>query len=109
MAVENQILALNMQLQEANAQIGLMGNALDALRNESGRAIQELRSMLAQASPAGGRHDKKEREISFISVKVFDGGRYSGSTKESLKAWSKKTKIFLNAQHRGMRKALELA
>ena len=108
MAVENQILALNMQLQEANAQIGLMGNALDALRNESGRAIQELRSMLAQASPAGGRSDKKEREISFISVKVFDGGKFSGSTKESLKAWSKKTKIFLNAQHRGMRKALEI-
>ena len=109
MAVEQQIIALNTQLQESNAQIGLMANALDNLRGESSRAIQELRQMLAQASQGGGQSAKKEKEISFISLKVFDGGKFSGSTKESLKAWSKKTKIFLNAQHRGMRKALELA
>ena len=109
MAVEQQIIALNAQLQESNAQIGLMANALDNLRGESSRAIQELRQMLAQASQGGGQSAKKEKEISFISLKVFDGGKFSGSTKESLKAWSKKTKIFLNVQHRGMRKALELA
>ena len=109
MAVEQQIFALNAQLQDSNAQIGLMANALDTLRNESGRAIQELRQLLAQASPVGGAAFKKEKEISFINTKVFEGGKFSGTTKESLKAWGKKIKIFLNTQHKGMRKALEIA
>ena len=37
---QQQINALNMQITEANAQIGLMASALDTLRNESGGAIQ---------------------------------------------------------------------
>ena len=109
MAVEQQIFALNAQLQDSHAQIGLMANALDTLRNESSRAIQELRQLLAQASPVGGAAFKKEKEISFINTKVFEGGKFSGTTKESLKAWGKKIKIFLNTQHKGMRKALEIA
>ena len=99
--------ALNMQIAEANAQIGLMATALDTLRNESSGAIQELRRMLAAASPAGGI--KKSKDIAFVNVKVFEGGKFTGAAKESLKTWAKKIKIFLNAQHRGMRKALELA
>ena len=109
MAVEQQIVALNLQLGEANSQIGLMAIALDTLRNESSVAIQELRRMLAQASPVGGGIQKKEKEVSFINVKVFEGGKFNGGSKESLKTWAKKIKIFLNSQHRGMRRALELA
>ena len=99
MAVEQQIIALTVQLKEANAQIGLMATALDTLRNESSGAIQDLRRMLAQASPAGGGGHKKDKEISFINVKVFEGGKFNGGTKESLKTWAKKIKIFLNSQH----------
>ena len=85
MAVEQQIVALNVQLGEANAQIGLMAVAFDTLRNESSGAIQELRRMLAQATPAGSGGQKKEKEISFINVKVFEGGKLNGGTKESRK------------------------
>ena len=109
MAVEQQIVALNLQLGEANSQIGLMAVALDTLRNESSVAIQELRRMLAQATPAGGGAQKNAKEVSFINVKVFEGGKFSGGSKESLTMWAKKIKIFLNSQHKGMRKALELA
>ena len=109
MAVEQQIVALNLQLGEANSQIGLMAIALDTLRNESSVAIQELRRMLAQASPVGGGIQKKEKEVSFINVKVFEGGKFNGGSKESLKTWAKKIRIFLNSQHRGMRRALEFA
>ena len=92
-----------MQLGEANAQIGLMAVALDTLRQESGNAIQELRRMLAQATPAGGG---KQKDVSFINTKNFEGGRFSGSAKESFKAWSTKVKTYLNSQVRGMRQAL---
>ena len=106
MAVDQQIMALNMQLGEANAQIGLMAVALDTLRQESGGAIQELRRMLAQATPAGGG---KQKDVSFINTKNFEGGRFTGNAKESFKAWSKKVKTYLNSQVRGMRQALELS
>ena len=48
-SVEQQMQALNLQLSESNAQIGLMSLALDNLRNESGMAIQELRRVMAEA------------------------------------------------------------
>ena len=104
MAVDQQIMSLNMQLGEANAQIGLMAIALDTLRQESGNAIQELRRMLSQATPAGGG---KQKDVSFINTKNFEGGRFTGNAKESFKAWSKKVKTYLNSQVRGMRNALE--
>ena len=72
MAVEQQIVALNLQLGEANSQIGLMAVALDNLRNESSVAIQELRRMLAQASPVGGGGAKKSKDIAFVNVKFFE-------------------------------------
>ena len=80
MAVEQQIIALNAQLVEANSQIGLMAVALDNLRNESGGAIQELRRLLAQATPAGGWAQKNAKEVAFINVKVFEGGKFGGGS-----------------------------
>ena len=106
-SVEQQMQALNLQLSESNAQIGLMSLALDNLRNESGMAIQELRRLLAEAKSVDG--DRRQKEVSFINIKVFEGGRFSGGAKESFKVWSRNLKIYLNSQHKGMRKALELA
>ena len=103
--VEQAIMALNLQLIDANAQIGLMSNALDALRTESVAAVQDLRRQLASAATTGG----KQKDVSFINTKNFEGGRFSGSAKESFKAWSKKVKTYLNSQVRGMRQALELS
>ena len=100
MAVEQQILKFNVQLSEANSQIGLMAIALDTLRNESSGAIQELRRMLTQASPAGGVSSKKEKEICLININVFGNGKFSGGTKEPFNSWAKHIKIFLNSQHR---------
>ena len=86
MAVEQQIIALNAQLAEANSQIGLMAIALDTLRQESGTAVRELHRLLAEAKPVEG----KVKSVNFVNTKVFEGGKYLGSTKESYKAWSKK-------------------
>ena len=52
---------------------------------------------------------RKTKDIAFVNVKFFEGGKFSGATKEFLKSWAKKVKIFMNSQHSGMRKALELA
>ena len=75
--VEQQFLVLNLQLGEANAQIGLMSVALDSLRNDSAAAIQELRRLLAEARPGGG----KSKDVNFINTKVFEGGKFIGGAK----------------------------
>ena len=103
--VEQAVQVLHLQLGEANAQIGLMSTALDALRNESVAAVQDLRRQLASAATAGA----KVREVNFINTKIFEGGKYTGGAKESFKTWMKKVKIYLNSQHRGMRQALEVS
>ena len=103
--VEQSIQALNLQLSEANAQIGLMSVALDTLRTESVAAVMDLRRQLASATSAG----TKAKDVNFINTKVFEGGKYTGGAKESFKTWAKKVKIYLNSQHRGMRQALELS
>ena len=105
MAVEQQVLVLNAQLGEANAQIALMAAALDTLRQESCNAVRELHRMFAEAKPVDG----KAKTVNFVNTKVFEGGKYLGSTKESYKTWAKKVKTYLNSQVRGMRKALELS
>ena len=106
MAVEQQITALNMQLAESNSQIGAMALALDTLRNESANAIQELRRLLLTAQTANA---KPPKDLNFINAKVFEGGKFAGGPKESFKAWAKKVRIYFNAQHHGMRQALELS
>ena len=103
--VEQAIQVLNLQLSEANAQIGLMSAALDTLRTESVAAVQDLRRQLASAATTGA----KAKDVNFINTKVFEGGKYTGGAKESFKTWAKKVKIYLNSQHRGMRQALELS
>ena len=103
--IEQAVQVLNLQLGEANAQIGLMSTALDALRNESVAAVQDLRRQLASAATAGA----KVREVNFINTKIFEGGKYTGGPKESFKTWMKKVKIYLNSQHRGVREALEVS
>ena len=72
MAVEQQIIALNAQLAEANSQIGLMAVALDTLRQESGTAIRELHRLLAEAKPVEG----KAKSVNYLNIKVFEGGKY---------------------------------
>ena len=103
--MEQQVLVLTAQLSEANAQITLMATALDTLRQESGTAVRELHRMLAEAKPV----ESKAKTVNFVNAKVFEGGKYLGSAKESYKAWSKKVKTYINSQVRGMRLALELS
>ena len=47
--------------------------------------------------------------MTFIDAKVFKGGKFAGGPKESFKALAKKVRIYLDAQHHGMRQALELS
>ena len=70
-SVEQQMQALNLQSSESNAQIGLTSLAFDNLRNESGMAIQELRRLLAEAKSVDG--DRRQKEVSFININVFEG------------------------------------
>ena len=65
--VEQAIQVLNLQLSEANAQIGLMSTALDTLRTESVAAVQDLRRQLASAATTGG----KNKDVNFINTKTF--------------------------------------
>ena len=88
--VEQSIQVLALQLSEANAQISLMTTALDTLRTESVAAVQDLRRQLASAATTGG----KQKDVSFINTKNFEGGKFTGDTKESFKAWSKKVKTY---------------
>ena len=94
MSVEQQVLVLTTQLAEANAQITLMATAFDTLRQESGTAVRELHRMLAEAKPV----ENKAKNINFVNAKIFEGGKYMGSAKESYKAWSKKVETYLNSQ-----------
>ena len=103
--VEQSIQALNLQLNEANAQITIMSNALDTLRTESVAAVLELRRQLASSAHTSNN----PKNVKFINTKTFEGGKFAGGVKESFKAWAKKVKIFLNSQHRGMRQALEVS
>ena len=102
--VEQSITVLNMQLIEANTQIEYLSKALDQLRNESVAAVLELRR---QQAASGATASTKPKNVQFVNTKTFEGGKFSGGVKESFKAWAKKIKIFLNAQHRGMRQALD--
>ena len=102
--VEQSIIAFNLQLSEANTQIGMMSLALDTLRNES---IAASGSRLAAPVCRGASCREKTNEVHFINTRVFGGSKYTGSRKESFKTWSKNVKIFFNSQHGGMRQALE--
>ena len=84
--VEQSIQALNLQLNEANAQIIIMSNALDTLRTESVAAVLDLRRQVATNAPASS----KPKNVQFINTKTFEGGKFAGGVKESFKAWAKK-------------------
>ena len=105
--VEQSIAVLNMQLIEANTQIAYLSTALDTLRTESVAAVLELRRQQAASAASGAPTSTKPKNVQFVNTKTFEGGKFSGGIKESFKAWAKKIKIFLNAQHRGMRQALD--
>ena len=83
--VEQSIQALNLQLNEANAQIIIMSNALDTLRTESVAAVLELRRQLA----SGAQTSNKPKNVQFINTKTFEGGKFAGGVNESYKAWAK--------------------
>ena len=101
--IEQAVQVLQLQLSEANAQIGLMTVALDTLRTESVAALQDLRRRLTSAEAKGG----KQKDVQFINTKTFEGGKFGGTSKESFKAWSKTLKVYLNSIRSGMRQALE--
>ena len=77
--VEQSIIALNLQLSEAYAQIGMMSLALDTLRNDSAAAVQDLRRQLAEARVV----EKNTKDVNFINTKVFEGGKYTGYKRRS--------------------------
>ena len=76
--IEQAVQVLQLQLSEANAQIGLMTTALDTLRTESVAAVQDLRRRLTSAETKGG----KQNDVQFINTKTFEGGKFSGTAKE---------------------------
>ena len=76
--IEQAVQVLHLQLSEANAQIGLMTNALDTLRAESVAAVHDLRRSLTSAETKGG----KQKDVQFINTKTFEGGKSSGTAKE---------------------------
>ena len=77
--IEQAVQVLQLQLSEANAQIGLMSTALDALRMESVAAVQELCRQLAATAATATAQGGRTKEVNFINTKTFEGGKFSGT------------------------------
>ena len=119
MTMEQQITAINMQLQASQEQVTTLSKAVDSVRQEASDAVLGLRAQLAheqattqQLQDALARHPGSggggsSREMSAVNTKEFSGGKFSGAKNENFKVWSRKVRIFCNAQKHGFRKALE--
>ena len=123
MTVAEQIAALNLQLASSQEHVATLSKAIDGVRQEASDAVGDLRKGLAaeQALTTELRaHIQNfsqqlqqprvpfgEREMSLVNTKEFHGGKFLGAKNESFKIWSRKVRIFCNAQKGGFRKVLE--
>ena len=110
--------AVHAALTSSQAQVASLSTAIDSLRAESSNAVTELRALLATEQQRGQAFDarlgherggREPRPVTFVNVKVFDGGVFTGAKTENYRTWSKKAKIYCNALSRGFKKAMELA
>ena len=116
--VEQQLVAVNVQLLASQEHVGTLSAAIDAVRKEASDAVLELRNAAvaeqqrtAQLSEALARQTTQGRafdfELHLVNTKDFAGGKFGGGKTESFKVWAEKVRIFCNAQRSGFRKALE--
>ena len=127
MTVAEQIAALNLQLASSQEHVATLSKAIDGVRQEASDAVGDLRKGLAteqalttelrahiqnfsqqqQQQQQQPRVPFGEREMSLVNTKEFHGGKFLGAKNESFKIWSRKVRIFCNAQKGGFRKVLE--
>ena len=106
-----------MALSSSQEQVATLSRAIDSVRAEASNAVGDLRNLLAAEQQRGqalaaqmeSRTERGGRPVSFVNIKNFDGGQFTGLKGENFRAWSKKAKIYCNALGRGFKKALELA
>ena len=76
-----QMTAVQMQLDASAEQVRVLSAAHDTLRGESSNAIMELRRLLAEeqqrAKFSGTGPNSKDKDVQFMNVKVFEGGKYT--------------------------------
>ena len=97
------------QLAGANAQILHLSQMLDAMRSEQERLRRDSETAYNDLEARSRGRSAGSREVSFVSTKSFEGGKFAGSKAENFKAWAKRVRIFCNAQASGMKKAMEAA
>ena len=97
------------QLAGANAQILHLSQMLDAMRVEQDRLRQDSQTAFNDLEARSRGRTGGTREVSFVSMKSFEGGKFAGGKSENFKAWAKRVRIFCNAQASGMKKAMEAA
>ena len=97
------------QLAGANAQILHLSQMLDAMRVEQDRLRQDSQTAFNDLEARSRGRTGGTREVSFVSMKSFEGGKFAGGKSENFKSWAKRVRIFCNAQASGMKKAMEAA
>ena len=105
-----QMEAVNAALRSSEQQVATLSRAIDSVRAEASSAVAELRQLLAveqQRIRDVGPQDRGERARSLVNTKTFEGGTFTGAKGDNFRAWTKKVRIYANAQLKGFKKALE--
>ena len=99
------------QLATANAQILYLIQMLESVRADQERLRRESEAAFNsfESRTQGRTGGTREREVSFVNMKSFEGGRFAGGKAESFQAWAKRVRIYCNALSSGMKKATETA
>ena len=97
------------QLTSANAQILYLSQALEGMKSEQDRLRRDSEAAFNNLEQRNRERTAGTREVSFVNIKSFEGGKFTGGKSENFKAWAKRVRIFCNAQASGMKKAMEAA
>ena len=114
MVSQEQVDAINMALNSSQEQVATLSRAIDSVRAEASNAVGDLRNVLAAEQQRGqalaaqmeSRTERGGRPVSFVNIKNFDGGQFTGLKGENFRAWSKKAKIYCNALRRGVQEGI---
>ena len=94
------------QLASANAQILYLSQMLESVRADQERLRRESEAAFNsfESRSQGRTGGTREREVSFVNMKSFEGGRFAGGKAESFQAWAKRVRIYCDALSSGCRK-----
>ena len=84
------------QLASANAQLLYLSQALEGMRSEQERLRRDSEAAFNSLEQRNRERTAGTREVSFVSMRSFEGGKFTGGKPENFKAWAKRVRIFCN-------------